>query len=378
MTMQWSIRTLLNPVIVRSLIYGVNPIDMKYILQKVEKQPLVNSSAIETTWREEWGRKARRYSAYGKEAKEKGNYISAKEYYSLAAKCYYACYTVKLDQIAGKRELYKKLEGYYLQSLQCSNRRFEQVVVKLEDKKGMPGYLHLPDSKKYEAPYACVTMFAGMGSSKEEFETMAGPLVERGVAVLCLDQPGSGAALFDYDLKLSGGNLERGFEKTMEFLKNHPLIEEQRIATYGAGMGGEYAYHFAAKYPSIRCVANMFPMFITMLEEEAVPQWMKEGTWARYQVGTELDSKFLEGMKFLTEGVIKSDYLMVYSSVESLMPLDKIKEVLTKAKGRKETFLVDEESVFTMPVEEQMHWLKFKVADWFVTHLEELPKEQRR
>lgn len=356
---------------------------MEYVLQKVEKKPLVNSKVLEMTWREEWGKKAQRFSAFGKEAKEKGNYISAKEYYMLAARCYYACYLINSDQIAGKREIYKKLEGYYLQALQCSERRFEQVVIKLEEKKGMPGYLHLPDQKKFQAPYACVTIFAGMGSSKEELETMARPLVERGVAVLCLDQPGTGAALFDYDLKLSGENIELGFDKTMEFLLSHPLIDENRLGSYGLCMGGGYAYRFAAKYPSVRCVANLFPLFVTMLEEDAVPRWMKQGLWAKYQLANGPENEFYEGMEVLTEGAVKSDYLVVHSRFDNWMPLEKTKEILTKTEGKKETIVIDEEPVFAtkesimhaMPVGEQMHWIRIKVADWMVTHLEEQSKE---
>lgn len=375
--MEWSIRSLLNPVITRCLIYGVNPIDMEYVLKQVEKKPLVNSRALEMTWREEWEKKARRFSDFGKEAKKEGNLKSAYEYFTMAARCYYACYLINSEQIAIKREVYKKLESYYLEALKCSKEEFEKVVIKVSEKKGMPAYLHFPDAKEYKAPYPCVTIFAGMGSCKEELETMARPLVERGIAVLTLDMPGTGAALFDYDFKLNGPNLEAAFERIENMLTKHEKIDETRLGTYGLCMGGGYAYRFGAKYKSVKAVANLFPLFITMLEDKAIPRWMKDGVWASYQVQDDETGSFMDGMNVLTQGTLEADYFICHSSYDNWMPLDKTKVIIDKTEGKTEVIKIDEEPAYAtkesvmhaMPVGEQMHWIKLKIADWFKREL---------
>ncbi|MBR3770894.1 MAG: hypothetical protein IKL07_01355, partial [Clostridium sp.] len=56
--MQWSIRSLLNPVIARCLIYDVSPFDLEHVLRKVEEKSLLNSKMLENTWMTEWKQKA--------------------------------------------------------------------------------------------------------------------------------------------------------------------------------------------------------------------------------------------------------------------------------------------------------------------------------
>lgn len=217
--MDWSLRGLLNPVIVRCLIFGVNAIDMEYVLCQMEKKPLINGKVLQNTWKEEWGKKTEHFTGLAKQAEKKKNLLSAGQLYKLAADCCYAAYLLNSEHIDRKREAYKQLEHYYLATLRCFGRRFETVFIPFEGENGMPGYLHLPDESLFQGPYPCVMIFAGYGSCKEELETMGRPLVERGIAVLALDQPGTGAALFDNNLKLGGSILEKGFQND-KFFRN--------------------------------------------------------------------------------------------------------------------------------------------------------------
>ena len=59
--MQWSIRNLLNPVIARCLIYGVNPFDLEFVLRKMEEKPLLNARMLDDTWMSEWEKKAQHF-----------------------------------------------------------------------------------------------------------------------------------------------------------------------------------------------------------------------------------------------------------------------------------------------------------------------------
>ena len=75
--MKWPIRNLLNPVSTRTLLYGTDPFDTEYVLQKIDQIKVMSGKQIKEVWFSEWERKAARYIEYAKKAEEKGNTISA-------------------------------------------------------------------------------------------------------------------------------------------------------------------------------------------------------------------------------------------------------------------------------------------------------------
>ena len=61
--MKWPIRELLNPVVTRSLLYGVNPFDLEYVLKKVDKIEKMSGREIQSVWLGEWDKKIKKYLA---------------------------------------------------------------------------------------------------------------------------------------------------------------------------------------------------------------------------------------------------------------------------------------------------------------------------
>lgn len=375
--MQWSIRNLLNPVIARCLIYGTNPFDLEYVLRKMEEKPLLNARMLEDTWMNEWKKKAQHFIALAKEAEEKDNMLSVSEYYTLAARCYYACYLLNSDEVKNKKHVYQDLENSYHEALKYSKRRVYDVSIPFEDETFLPAYLHLPEKNSFHAPYPCVLVFSGMGACKEELEVEAKSIVERGIAVLAVDMPGTGAALFHHDIKLSAKNVESAFDAIMNYVRTSEQIDSEKIGTYGLCMGGGFAYRAAVKEPEIRCCVNLFPLFLSMVEINHIPRWMKQGKWASFQMGDATTEQFIEEMGILSEGQVCGDYLLVHSQYDNWMELEKTNQVYAKTKGRKEEIIVTEQPVYAtkesvmhaMPVGEQMHWIKNKAADFCVEAL---------
>lgn len=142
-------------------------------------------------------------------------------------------------------------------------------------------------------------------------------------------------------------------------------------------MGGGYAYRFAAEYEEVKCCVNLFPLYVDQVADNAVPKWMKSGTWATYQFGTDDSEQFQKGMSCLTEGAVKCDYLLVHSKYDNWMDFDKTKSIFNKSQGRKEEIVIEQELAFqneekimhAMPVGEQMHWVKIYAADWMAEKL---------
>lgn len=375
--MKWPLRNLLNPVVTRSLLYGTNPFDMEYVLQKVDNIQVMSGKEVKKVWFSEWDRKASRYIEYAEKAEEKNNIISAKNYYMLASQCFYAEYMINTDDIEQKRNVYKKLESFYKKTISFRQTKVEYVeipVPSVDDIK-IPAYIHYPDGGNAEK-YPCVITYSGIGSCKEELDMLAQPLIERGVAVLTVDMPGTGSALFDYDLKCIGVNIESAIDAINTYLENRDNIDSENIANYGLCMGGGYAFRASAKRQSAKCCVSLFPLMLNIASLDSVPIWMKRGKWSLFQYGT-TDTMFFDKMKVIESGTISCDFLMVHSADDNWMDTEASLSFLDKATGYKESIQVDEKPAYVseetimhaMPVGEQFHWIKHIASDFIAERL---------
>jgi len=375
--MKWPIRNLLNPVSTRSLLYGTDPFDMEYVLQKVDQIKVLSGKQIKVVWFSEWERKANKYLELAQKAEAKNNRISSEKYYMLTAQCYYAAYMINTDDLDKKREVYKFLEKYYMKAVSFRKNKVEYVEIDTVNGK-LPGFIHFPDDGS-KGKYPITVTYSGVGSCKEELDMLALPLVERGVAVLTVDMPGTGSALFDYDRKVEGEHLEAAFESIMKYLEGRDDIDSDRIANYGLCMGGGYAFRSSAKYAKTKCCVSLFPLFIGMAAMDSIPVWMKQGKWSTYQYGENGDTleKFSKSMSVLVEGTIDCDFLIVHSDDDNWMDAEASEGIFAKAKGYKEQLAVDEKPAYVseetimhaMPVGEQFHWVKHIASDFIAERL---------
>jgi dienelactone hydrolase len=372
---EWSIRSLLNPVIARLLIYGVNPNDVEYIVGRVERSNLLNVHLLEKVWLTEWENKARQYLALGETAARQGNSISAREFFMFAARCYYAVFLVNLKELADKKRIYRQYVSLYRRSTDYYTSRVECVEIPLGGDMRLPAYLH-HGHREYTADKAarqpCVIIFAGLGSSKEEMHTLARPLAERGIAVLVPDMPGSGEALFERGIKCRIVHLNAAFSRVVDYLETRSDINPQAIGAYGLCMGGGYAHRAAASDPRYAFCITLFPLFITQTEKGVTPQWMRQGPWHNFQVGELENDQFLDEMRQLEEGELICPYYFIHGENDNWMKLEVASRLFDKARGEKHKLIITEEPAFsneqvvthTMPVGEQLHWISHVVADW--------------
>lgn len=375
MQMQWSIRQLLNPVITRVLLFGTNPIDLEYVLRQVEKTPLLNGKALEKTWMDEWNKKIQRVEVLAREAEQKSNRESIYQYNMLLAQYYYACYQINSDDIDSKRRIYDLLNMYYKKALDSRKNKTELLQIPVTEDKNMYAYLQLPEEKKDK--YPCVIYLTGIGSCKEEMEMLSRPLVDRSIAVLTCDTPGTGESLFKSGLACNPDVIEKSFACIIDTLNKRADIDEMKLAACGLCMGGAYAYRMAAQFEQVKCCASLFPLFFEYLSDSSIPRWMKQGKWALFQNGAskvEEAGNFMTDMARMSNDPISCDYLMVHSVYDNWMKLEELNSIYERSKGYKEQILIDEEPVYAskdavmhaMPVGEQLHWVKHVVADWIM------------
>jgi dienelactone hydrolase len=368
---EWSIRGLLNPVIARLLIYGVNPNDVEYVLSNVETRKLINARLLERSWLEEWEQKAARYLAYGEEAVKKNNDVSAREFFFLAAQCYYAIFLINLKEITDKQRIYQRYADLYRRSIVYYKPPVEYVEIPLADNHTLPGYLH-HGSPSSTGKNPCAIIFSGLGSCKEEMHMLARPLVERGISVLIPDMPGNGEALFMHKIQCNIRNLSTAFTRVVDYLETRADIKKEAIGSYGLCMGGGYAYRAAAVDSRYSFCVTLFPLLITKVEPGSTPQWMKQGEWVNFQTGGIPAADFMEEMRLLEEGKPQCPYFFIHGEHDNWMTLASAMQFFDKAQGEKERLIIAEQPVFfgrqavthAMPVGEQLHWVRHVVGDW--------------
>ncbi|MFZ6029182.1 MAG: alpha/beta hydrolase [Chloroflexota bacterium] len=370
----WTIRSLLNPVISRLLIYGVNPMDVEHVLTAVEAKPHLNASSLEKSWLAEWEKKAARYQALAGKAEQKGNHLSASIFYFYAAQCYYAVFLINFSDRELKKQNYLTYAQLYRKSVMHDAYPVERLDIPIGDAL-LPGYLHLPRQKSSQ-PSACTVIFSGLGSCKEEMHLLARPLVEHGVAAFVADMPGNGEALFERDIKCRYATIEAAFGKILDVLATRVDLHPDGFGAYGLCMGGGYAHRAVCIDRRYRYCVNLFPLFITQTVPDATPQWMKQGAWYDFQTGGLPAEDFMGEMKTLEEGAISCPYLFIHGKYDNWMTLDAATTFYERATGEKEKLVIEEVPVFsnqqvvthTMPVGEQLHWVKHFAADWIAAH----------
>jgi len=374
--MEWSIRSLLNPVITRLLIYGVNPVDVEAVLKAVENKNHLNAHSLEKCWLAEWQSKAEFYQSLGEKAAKNNNKLSAREFFFFAAQCYYAIFLINFQDINDKKRMYQKYAALYRTSLSHYPTITEYIEIPINDKQRISGLLHHPEQKSNE-PYPCVIIYSGLGSCKEEMHTLARPLVDRGIAVFTPDMPGNGETLFVHDVKCRMVNLKAAFSNVINILAKDQRIKPDSFATYGLCMGGGFAYYAAAQDTRYKACVNLFPLLISHVTPGTTPQWMKQGKWYDFQTGGIPSDDFTQELTELEDGQLSCAYLLIHGQHDNWMTLEKSDVFFDKAAGKKEKIIIMNEPVFSnenivthaMPVGEQMHWVRYAAADWIKEQL---------
>jgi Esterase FrsA-like len=372
--MEWSIRDLINPVITRLLIYGVNPIDTEYVVSNVEKVNYLNSRSLENSWAGEWKKKAQYYTNLAETAIENDNKLTAGELYMQAAQCYYAMFLINMSSTADKKKVYEEYSSLFKRSMNYRGVNVTDQDIILSGGKVLRGQLYFP-SKGVPVKKICTIIYSGLGSCKEEMYTLASPLLDRGASVFIADMPGNGESLFSNGVTCNINVLEEAFSAIPQQLSEIPELKGYRFGAYGLCMGGGYAVRAACKDARYEFCATLFALLISKVEANSTPQWMKQGEWAKIQMGNIPAEQFIDEMRLLESGTFKAPYFFIHGKHDNWMTLESALEFCKRSQGTVKKLIVETEPVFsnqqivthTMPVGEQLHWVRHVVADWIVS-----------
>ncbi len=374
----WSLRSLLSPVIARLLIFGVNPMDLEGALSRLEAKPLLNAKMLESNWLEEWNALAETWKERARESLAKGHRRTAYTCLFHASICGLAKFLINTSDLATKKSVYLDYAANYRAAMDQSPTMVEDLAVPCQDNFCLSAQLHLPAG---DGPHPCAVVFSGLGSCKEEMHTIARALVDRGVAALVPDMPGSGASLFVRGVPCSMDRIEQAISGLADLASSHPRLDAAKLGVTGLCMGGGYAFRAVALEPRFRFAATLFPLFINMNDLALIPQWMRSGTWLQFQIGGVDPDAFIAQMGPAPSDTPRVPFFLVHGRHDNWMTWDSAHSLLERVEhSRRDLLTIESEPVITggnttthaMPVGEQMHWVVPVVADWVLDRVLEL------
>ena len=282
----------------------------------------------------------------------------------------WARFLVNTSELETKSAVYRSFAAIYRDLLDLVPTPVEDLEIRCPGGVRIPALLHLPAGNGL---HPCAVVFAGLGSCKEEMHTIARALVERGVAALVPDMPGSGSALFDNGIVCSMERIESAIAGIADAARSHRLLDGSRLGATGLCMGGGYAFRAAALDSRYRFAATLFPLFINMVDKIGIPQWMRSGPWIDYQTGGADPDAFIASMGPAPTDKPRVPFLVVHGRHDNWMTWESARSLLARVDhSRRDLITIENEPVITggsatthaMPVGEQMHWVVPTVADW--------------
>lgn len=236
-------------------------LQMGGVLSEIERetQPLLRFRAASEpgaaeAWMSAWARMGDRAAAAGHKDLAAGHGRSGGK--KLLRASLYAFMAERLMHVAqdGRRELYQAGLERFRSGIEAMREAVEFVEIPYEGTTLPALYVHPKTPPLGGAPGPCMVFFDGFDVNKE-FLYYRGPreeLVQRGVALLCVDTPGVGAAL-----RLRGlhavVDTERAGKACVDWLLHRRDVDPTRVGIMGVSLGGYYAPRAAAYEKRFAC-----------------------------------------------------------------------------------------------------------------------------
>jgi hypothetical protein len=193
------------------------------------------------SWRDSWHLAAERVEHIAEAAAKAGRRRSAGEAYLRASEYHRASYFFDRLDLAGSflRSAWEATKRTFQHGLSYLDVAVEVITVPYADTR-LTGYLIRPD-RAGARPYPTVVTVAGYDSPIEEYYAY-NPVggTSRGYAVLMVDGPGQGSALYDQGLVFRP-DYEVVFAAILDLATERPEVDRDRIALSGRSFGGYLA-----------------------------------------------------------------------------------------------------------------------------------------
>ena len=303
----------------RLLASGVDYNDAQAVLERITR--------IED-WCAEWVAMAEAHEALGDEALRDGRALTAGRAFVRAAIYYHTGQSVSFDDPAGKRRVQERQGHAYRKAMPHLRPPAHQLEVPFEGITFL-GNLRVPPGGT-RAP--CVLLNPGADSTKEEFYTLEGEFLDRGVATFSYDGPGQG-------LTWQAMKLRPDFEKpvgaVIDVLSTRPDVDASRLGIWGRSFGGYAAPRAACFEQRLKACISIGGFYDL------------QGIWDRLPTGVKDTLQFGLGLRshaaarersraFTLAGALKHmacPLLIVHSGMDKVCPVEESERIRGEAGG---------------------------------------------
>lgn len=185
-------------------------------------------------WLPRWSARAEIHEAFGREALEAGNGLSAGEHLTTAGLLYHFGKFMAVDFPDDMKAAHRKAVECRTLALPYLSPPGERVEIPFEHR-WLAANLRRPVG--IEKP-PIVLMVPGLEATKEEVVRYEDALLARGMASLSIDGPGQGEGEYDFPIR---GNYEIVAGTIIDWLEQRGDVDTDRVGIYGVSMGGYHA-----------------------------------------------------------------------------------------------------------------------------------------
>ena len=204
------------------------------------------------SWYEGWQWLGEIANRDGQEALAAGNTVTARERLFAAANYYRSAEFFLPPTDERKMATWLQMTAAFKQAGELMEPAFEWITWTDDQGAELVGYLAKPANAT--GPLPVVVYINGADGTKEESWYLGGqPLIDRGIAVLCVEGPGQGEPLRVRET-YTRPDYEAAISPLVDLLVERDDIDADRIGLVGISMGGYYAGRVASYEHRFRCV----------------------------------------------------------------------------------------------------------------------------
>ena len=306
----------------RMLANGVDYNDAEETLKRVESWD---------DWCRAWCATAAIHEDLAREALERGRRRTAAEAFLSASVTYHFAQFVWDEDLGQKQIAQDKKVEMFRAALGLLDEPIEWVEAPFEDTI-LPGFLRKP--RGADRP-PVVLIISGLDSTKEEFYSLGGDFLARGMAVLAFDGPGQGEVHPHVKMR---EDYESAVSAVIDFVLSRDDLDGGCIGVCGISTGGYYAPRAAAFDGRIRACVGVAGFHHMADCWDNMPLLTRKGF--RHAWGAkDLDEARERSMAITLKGVatkITCPLLIIHGALDRIVPVSQGETIVAEASGPKE------------------------------------------
>ncbi|MFQ5691692.1 MAG: alpha/beta hydrolase family protein [Nitrospinota bacterium] len=292
-------------------------------------------------WCPEWRRTAALHESLAREALERGRKRTAAEAFLRASLAYHFAQFVWDEDLDEKRKAQDKKVETFRAALPLLESPAEWPIEWVEapfEGTVLPGYLRRP--RGVDRP-PVVLIIPGLDSTKEEFYSLGGDFLARGLAVLAFDGPGQGEV---YPRIKMREDYESAVSAVIDHVEARDDLDGERIGVCGISTGGYYAPRAAAFDGRIRACVGVAGFYDISACWDTLPALTRNGfryAWDAADLEEARERSRVIRLKGIA-GRIACPLLIIHGGRDRIVPVSQGEAIVAEAGGPKEFALFPE------------------------------------